>query len=349
MNTLGALTGNSVVLSMNMKIDEITESQFFKVAMVNQDNNWYFAVIIMADGDIYVDCKTTNNATVSKDISIKAGTISDTDYHNISLVMNLTENRQELYLDGVLGAVVSGFHTATTAKTPASIVRFKLESPAVTGNCRVSFKSISVYNAETPLEIAPNPYAASLLDGAQVRFNVPTGLRFVGRVSKTWIDSIKTIYGDENVRFGIMIAPNDYLTGAKAKDFTVAALDADDTISGVKYSKVEAIALYNAETAETDGYYEFTAVLSDIQPQNLDRAFAAIVYVEIVSHGNTEIIYSDFDSLKNVRAVADVAAMALNDLNPTQTGEYAYQVAENLYSPYTEAQRTILSDLAGHS
>ena len=170
--------------------------------------------------------------------------------------------------------------------------------------------------------------------GAAVRLGDPTGLRFTGYVEKDYLDGLKETYGEENVKVGMLITPTDYLS-ANSLAFTKAALDGCGAISGAKYVKIKATTI----TVDGDDY-KFNCVLSNVLSANYSRSFSAITYVEV--NGDT-YYYSRYDEALNARSIAYIAEMALLDLSDTQ--EYEYQNAvDGKYSPYTPAQRTILSD-----
>ena len=79
--------------------------------------------------------------------------------------------------------------------------------------------------------------------------------------------------------------------------------------------------------------------MSNVLPANYSRSFSAITYVEV--NGDT-YYYSLYDEALNARSIAYIAEAALLDLSDTQEDEYQNAV-DGKYSPYTSAQRTILS------
>ena len=162
------------------------------------------------------------------------------------------------------------------------------------------------------------------LDGASVRLNTPAGIRFQGRVDKEYIDGLGYVYGTANVKYGVLIAPYDYITG----EFTI------DALGSGKYLKIEAEKLANEDTAKQDRYYQFNCAMVNIKASNYGRDFAARTYIEISKgDGTTEYIYSDFDEKTNVRSIASVATMALSDPN----------------SQYSNSQKNILNGYCSYS
>ena len=189
-----------------------------------------------------------------------------------------------------------------------------------------------------------------MLPGASVRFNEPTGIRFVARFSKDYIDGL----GDELERLGVIIAPETYVTAAG--EFTAEALDAlSSTIGKTTYVAIDntgdGFRFSNASTAETDGFYTFNAVLGNIRENNHEIQFSAISFVELT---DGTIVYSDYDPTYNRRNISAVSRSAYDDvvILDTKSGipGYSYFVEEvevdNVtkykYSPYSQSRRTLL-------
>ena len=173
--------------------------------------------------------------------------------------------------------------------------------------------------------------------GAAIRMDNPTGLRFTGYIGKGFLGDLQSTYGSANVKVGMFITPTDYLTD-NGLEFTKAALDGCGALpSGKKYVKVEAGTILDDGNA-----YKINCVLANVLSANYDRAFSAITYVEV--NGNV-YFYSAYNETDHSRSIGAVAEAAMLDVSSEQTGEYQYEVeieSETKYSPYTEAQRTIL-------
>ena len=171
------------------------------------------------------------------------------------------------------------------------------------------------------------------LEGASARLAEPSGLRFQTEISKEYYNSLS------NVKMGTLIAPEAYVEQAGA--FTKEALETL-TVDGAKYLDVKAGEFYE----ETDPSYVFAGSIANIKENHRDLRFAGIGYIEYEKDGKTVVEYS---SRYSVRSVSSVAASALGDLafEEGQQG-YANKVGENLWSPYTEEQRKVLSALRGN-
>lgn len=172
------------------------------------------------------------------------------------------------------------------------------------------------------------------LNGASVRIsNVDnkTGLRF-----KTVFDdaAVEALVGTKEFTVGTLIAPTDTLTDV---EFTKAALDE----AGIAYLNVTAD--YDNAFAKdaTAGTTTIAGSIVGIKEENLDRDFSAIGYICV------DGTYYYSDSASTTRNVKAVATIALGDLKAVQTAEYVYEVSAGVYSPYTAAQRVMLSKLNG--
>lgn len=187
-------------------------------------------------------------------------------------------------------------------------------------------------------------YVFETMTGASVRLSEPTGLRFSALFGKGLVDGLKAQYGAENVKIGMFITPTDYLTG-NSLAFTKAALDACDAIEGAKYAQIEAVTVLESDDGNA---YLINCALAPVNEANYDRLFSAIAYIEIIEDGSETYSYSGYNAKDHSRSVGYVAALALEDVNDTQENEYQYAVNGG-FSPYTEAEREILSGFAGNN
>ena len=178
-------------------------------------------------------------------------------------------------------------------------------------------------------------FTAGLQNGASVRLDTPTGLRFTGVLSKAYLASLANVAG-----YGVVIAPTQYVETAGA--FTIAALEAIDVASGSKYLKIPAVNLLE----NNSDYAAFTGVIGNIREENYSVSFSAIVYVEFE---NGDIIYSAYEETVNSRSVAHIARLAHEDVTEASAGDYTNAVnvpgaTAKLYSPYSTAMRTTLEN-----
>ena len=182
-------------------------------------------------------------------------------------------------------------------------------------------------------------YNIDIMNGAQVRVDSTiTGMRFIAKFSKTYIDGLISTYGADNVTRGVLIAPKQYVTAAGA--FTVDALEAYEVTLGKRaYIDVEAIA------SSTDGsFYVSKHMIGNIKSANYDVEFTAMPYVKV---GDTYY----YGANAATRKVSDVAWSAIMDVKGTSQTGYTNMVTDAYfqykYSPYTAAQRTMLLNFIG--
>ena len=178
--------------------------------------------------------------------------------------------------------------------------------------------------------------------GASIRIDEPTGIRFTGLVSKSYVEKLES--EGKTVTMGMLITPTNYLEGI---EFTKAALDGK-TFDTPAYLEIDAA----EETVKEDGdYYVIKCVIAKIKEANYDREFSAILYVKV----DGEIVaYSDYNEVFNSRSVAEVAEAAYCDLKDAKDDTYKYEVktfegeAEvTKYSPYDTNQREVLYGFFG--
>lgn len=144
------------------------------------------------------------------------------------------------------------------------------------------------------------------LGGVSFRANEPYGLRWAAGISKADYDAIVVMYGEENVKAGVLIAPYDYVSG----EFTAAALEE----SGKSYKLVDNLGGFNERlTAANEGYNCWFGSLVGIQEHNLDREFAGRAYIEIKDGEDTVIRYAEFVEKAHVRTAYDICKSAMAD------------------------------------
>ena len=185
-------------------------------------------------------------------------------------------------------------------------------------------------------EVASTLVSVKMLDGASVRLKNPTGLRFTAVLGKAFLDSVKTANEGKTVTYGIMIVPTSYVE--EANDiFTVEELKKLDHTPN--YLLIPAEKLLSG--GDDAGYYEFSGVITNIDPTNYGRNYSARAYVAV---DGVPVYYSEYHSKVNSRSIATVAEAAYNDTSKTQSKDYPYAIFKDasVYSPYPQAQRDLL-------
>lgn len=122
-------------------------------------------------------------------------------------------------------------------------------------------------------------------------------------------------------------------------EFTIAAL----TAANIKFANIVAT---EEGTVKGDDKTTYNAALVNLPDAEFTTEFAARAYAVYTIDGTEYIVYSDFTAKDNVRSLVNVAEAALNDTKSTQSEEYCYKIAEDVYSPYTPAQYEVLKAYA---
>ena len=122
-------------------------------------------------------------------------------------------------------------------------------------------------------------------------------------------------------------------------EFTIAAL----TAANIKFANIAAT---EEGTVKGDDKTTYNAALVNLPDAEFTTEFAARAYAVYTVNGEEYIVYSDFSKTDNIRSLTDVAEAALADTKPTQSEEYCYKIAEDVYSPYTPAQYEVLKAYA---
>ena len=170
---------------------------------------------------------------------------------------------------------------------------FVLSLNAYTGNA-----AATVETAEITMEPGAQVRLAGLIDGR-------IGIRWQLKMSASEYNDIE----DDNVSYGILIAPNDY--GALNEE-TVFAEDGAfwwKDINGVAQNKTEnKKQIWNLETdklTEKDGIAYFYGSLVDINPVNIAREFNAVGYMKYIAGGETKYKFaSENDTVRSMTCVA---------------------------------------------
>ena len=290
----------------------------------------------------------TYAASVTLNRCIYAGGAEDVAFNNRPFVSDKNEETQY--------NVTNCYTTHTAANGVYSNVKWTAENSGVTlidavdllGKNAIELTGWTKCDGDIMLptgvkDLVSNLFTAKMLDGASVRLDTPTGLRFQAIIGASFLNSIKNdpTNAEKLVTYGIIIAPTDYIEEADGT-FTVAALS--ELAYDISYVLIPAQKLVSG--GDDAGYYEFTGVLGPVNPDNYSRAFSARAYIAV----DGEIVYySAYDSAINSRSIAEVAEAAYKDTKTEQDDEYKYEIAVDagIYSPYTTTQRETLYSFYG--
>ena len=199
-----------------------------------------------------------------------------------------------------------------------------------------------VYRATNEISVEENAELIAMYidftmtDGASIRLDAPTGMRFTSKLDETAYAYLQSL---GVAQIGTLIAK------------------AEDVVDGSDYSKLyynneyTHLNIVNKVGKAVDGYYVYNGVIAEVKTNHYEWQFASRGYIKITYFDGYELaFYTNGIS----RAVKEVAQNAYYDRNLTlvEEGEelYPYLTEDGDYSPYTEAQRNILySFLAGNA
>ncbi len=196
-----------------------------------------------------------------------------------------------------------------------------------------------------------------MLEGASVRkvsnANGGYGIRFTGRIEKSVKEAAENYYGAENVEYGMLICPNDFLTAGVTLDFDetdgLVQYVQGTTQSGDKFFQsrtANELALEKNEDGTDGNYYQFRCALTDVQEANLDREFAAAAYIGVRNSASEAFTYTVSGTTS--RNIYTVATHALNDatsgLDANATKYLTESVVDIVNEEYTTTNVEIVSN-----
>ena len=184
----------------------------------------------------------------------------------------------------------------------------------------------TVYDKASGKDIKAVFVEFSMINGAAIRLNAPTGMRF-----QTYLD--KATYNDYlagNVSFGTLIVKADDITVNGALDYSLLTTDAALTKLNI---------LSTVQNTVGD-YLYFNGVLATIKEHHYDWKFAARGYMTVTyADGTTATFYANVTD--NARSVSEVAEKALADVSSVATKRYDTLV-DGMYSAYDADERTVI-------
>ena len=157
----------------------------------------------------------------------------------------------------------------------------------------------------------------TMQNGASVRKDEPTGLRFRSLLSKEDYNKLTENVGEgkdyTSLTFGMLIAPQDYAEKKELNEANVFGknavytFDENDTDS----EKLKILNLYDNEMHETkDGEMSFTGILTNVKSVNYNRRFVGVGYIKAVDK-NGKAAYKFASANDNARSVIEVAQAAI--------------------------------------
>ena len=157
----------------------------------------------------------------------------------------------------------------------------------------------------------------TMQNGASVRKDEPTGLRFRSLLSKEDYNKLTENVGEgkdyTSLTFGMLIAPQDYAEKKELNEANVFGknavytFDENDTDS----EKLKILNLYDNEMHETkDGEMSFTGILTNVKSVNYNRKFVGVGYIKAVDQSGNAF-YKFATAKDNARSVIEVAQVAI--------------------------------------
>ena len=157
----------------------------------------------------------------------------------------------------------------------------------------------------------------TMQNGASVRKDEPTGLRFRSLLSKEDYNKLTENVGKgkdyTSLTFGMLIAPQDYAEKKELNEANVFGknavytFDENDTDS----EKLKILNLYDNEMHETkDGEMSFTGILTNVKSVNYNRKFVGVGYIKAVDQSGNAF-YKFATAKDNARSVIEVAQVAI--------------------------------------
>lgn len=157
----------------------------------------------------------------------------------------------------------------------------------------------------------------TMQNGASVRKEEPTGLRFRSLLSKEDYNKLTENVGEgkdyTSLTFGMLIAPQDYAEKKELNEANVFGENAVYTFdeNDIDSEKLKILNLYDNEMHETaDGVMSFTGILTNVKSVNYNRRFVGVGYIKAVDK-NGKAAYKFASANDNARSVIEVAQAAI--------------------------------------
>ena len=274
---------------------------------------------IKVDG-VLVGTKTLSGATSSNNVSVYVGAIGD------SATMSDPDHVAVTYDGGSPEYVEKG-------------AEYQLSTENTSGCTFIGWlNQNTVYQAgetinigEENLEFTTLALDFMLKEGASIRLATTadeSGIRFTAMINTAELNALKE-YGVTVSEYGMLILPNDYLSGEQAPNLT-------DFVAGQNLLKI--VCEYQENV---NAYTQYYGAMKKLYTKNYGRDFAGRGYITVTyADGSTKTIYTQFGE-KNVRSVRFVAQALTNDIEEyeklsTTKKEVVRAFAESpVYTPKT--------------
>ncbi len=192
--------------------------------------------------------------------------------------------------------------------------------------CIVFVFSVSaLINTNQELIFAESVTSWQMKDGASIRLGEPNGIRFSAQVDEGEYNEYLTDTATKEVKFGMVIMPNSYLTTyGEISETTLFGLDGERLYwwnEGNKDENLVQIRLFEVDDLKTveNGKYLFNCALTNVKVENFEKDFYAKAYYSITENGVTQYYFTE-DNENCVRSVSTVAEKSIS-LSQDKTSE----------------------------
>ncbi|MGI6167915.1 MAG: N-acetylglucosaminidase [Eubacteriales bacterium] len=153
-----------------------------------------------------------------------------------------------------------------------------------------------------------------LLDGAALKINLTTSLRFTAVTSYDRCTGLAAAAGKNNISFGMIFCKT---TDLGSMMFHPSVLEATNT----PYTRTYSEGWFHT-AARSGEYYGYYGNIQTITSTDYQTSFSAVAYVSIkYSNGTSALICTPYDAAKNSRSARFIARAALADTRVTYTSE----------------------------
>ncbi len=189
-----------------------------------------------------------------------------------------------------------------------------------------------------------SPEVKMIKNGASVRTSEPYGIRWAAGIRTADWNKLIEVYGENNVKAGVIVAPLDYVE--QADEFTISAFNE----ASLKYADIVSDT-FNAEVnAMAEGYSGFYASLVNIQAGNLNRKFAARAYVAVEKDGVVTYYYGEYSAENQARSIYEVSKSAVaSSTEKEAVKEFAKGVLNKVIDVTVENGNAVLTEIAGYA
>lgn len=188
------------------------------------------------------------------------------------------------------------------------------------------YKAGTYFDNTTGQEIKAVFAKFGTLNGASLRLDVPTGLRY-----QTYLNASTYTALEGKVAFGTLIG--------RAKDITVdGVMDYNLLAVGVSYTHLDIVSKNQHNIGD---YYYFNGAIVDIRESNYDLSLVGRGYMVVTyADGSVETFYAGVTD--NARTVSYVAEKATEDISQVASKHYQYAI-EGGYSAYDTADWDLMA------